>query len=373
MRDSLNNTGTASSGASATTDAAGGPVDNLATGETTVSGTVSGSYTDTQASDDTYEAITEIESGGKPANRHSMLEHTWTINIGSGGSPVLYVEAYHTSNSDGDNFVFAYSSDGSSYTNAITVTKTSDDNSAQSSALPGGLSGTVYIRVTDTDSSAGNSSLDTIYVDDLFIRTTSGGGDPDTDPPTPNPAAFASAPSADSSSAISMTAATGSDVTGPIEYLFTETSGNPGGTSSSWQTSTSYTDSGLDAETQYTYTVTMRDSLNNTGSASSPASATTDAAGPSLPGQASNPSPADGATKLQNPILLSWTAGSGTISHDVYFGTDSTPDSGELQGNQSGTSFDPGNLSGKTRYYWRIDEVNAAGTTTGTVWELKTK
>jgi len=101
---------------------------------------------------------------------------------------------------------------------------------------------------------------------------------PDTDPPTPNPATFASAPSADSSSAISMTATTGSDASGPVEYYFDETSGNPGGSDSGWQTSVSYTDTGLDADTQYTYTVQMRDSIPNTGTASSPANATTDPA-----------------------------------------------------------------------------------------------
>jgi hypothetical protein len=99
---------------------------------------------------------------------------------------------------------------------------------------------------------------------------------------------------------------------------------------------------------------------------------TVDAAGGQLPGQASNPSPADRAKKIQNPTL-SWTAGTDATSHDVYFGTDSTPDSGEFQGNQTGTTFDPGSLSGKTNYYWRIDEVNAQGTTTGTVWTFKTK
>ncbi|MCK5566026.1 MAG: PASTA domain-containing protein, partial [Planctomycetes bacterium] len=107
----------------------------------------------------------------------------------------------------------------------------------------------------------------------------------DVDVPTPNPATFASAPSADSDTAISMTATMGSDASNPVMYLFTETSGNPGGTSSSWQTSASYTDSGLDASTQYTYTVTMRDSAPapNTGTASNAASATTPAAPVTIP------------------------------------------------------------------------------------------
>lgn len=97
----------------------------------------------------------------------------------------------------------------------------------------------------------------------------------DATPPTPNPASFALPPAAVSDTEISMSATTGTDPSGPVEYLFTETSGNPGATSSAWQTSPSYTDSGLDPFTQYTYTVTLRDSLGNVGSASTPASATT--------------------------------------------------------------------------------------------------
>jgi len=81
----------------------------------------------------------------------------------------------------------------------------------------------------------------------------------------------------DSSSAISMTATTGSDPSG-VQYSFDETSGNPGGSDSGWQSSSSYTDSGLDADTQYTYRVQMCDqSANqNTGSWSTSESATTD-------------------------------------------------------------------------------------------------
>ncbi len=83
-------------------------------------------------------------------------------------------------------------------------------------------------------------------------------GPPDTDPPTPDPATFASAPAADSDTAISMTATTGTDTSGPVQYYFDETSGNPGGTDSGWQTSTSYTDTGLTASTKYTFPVQIR-------------------------------------------------------------------------------------------------------------------
>jgi hypothetical protein len=101
---------------------------------------------------------------------------------------------------------------------------------------------------------------------------------PDTDPPTPDPATFASPPAAISDSAITMTATTGSDASPPVEYYFAETSGNPGGSDSGWVTNPVYNDTGLQASTQYTYTVQMRDSLANTGTASAPASATTDPA-----------------------------------------------------------------------------------------------
>jgi len=93
---------------------------------------------------------------------------------------------------------------------------------------------------------------------------------------------------------------------------------------------------------------------------------------PELPGQASNPSPSNGATNISITNDLNWTAGSGATSHDVYFGTNSSPGTGESNGNQTGTTYDPGTLSNNTTYYWRIDEKNASGTTTGTVWNFIT-
>ncbi len=103
-------------------------------------------------------------------------------------------------------------------------------------------------------------------------------GPPDPDPPTPNPATWSSAPAAVSSSEITMTATTGTDVSTPVEYYFDETSLNPGGTDSGWVTNPVYNDTGLNPSTQYTYTVQMRDALLNTGAVSIPvANATTDA------------------------------------------------------------------------------------------------
>ncbi|MDD5134417.1 MAG: hypothetical protein PHP01_03275 [Phycisphaerae bacterium] len=90
------------------------------------------------------------------------------------------------------------------------------------------------------------------------------------------------------------------------------------------------------------------------------------------PAKATNPTPANSATNVGITTDLSWTAGSGATSHDVYFGTDSTPDSGEFMGNQAGTTFDTGTMANNTTYYWRIDEKNAAGTTTGDVWSFTT-
>ena len=110
-----------------------------------------------------------------------------------------------------------------------------------------------------------------------ILKGTNGNPTTETDPPTPNPATFATTPEADSGTAVSMTATTGSDASGTVEYYFDETSGNPGGTDSDWQSSPSYTDSDLNPASQYTYTVTIRDIYDNMGTASDPVSVTTPA------------------------------------------------------------------------------------------------
>lgn len=91
---------------------------------------------------------------------------------------------------------------------------------------------------------------------------------------------------------------------------------------------------------------------------------------PLLPGQASNPDPANYALGVGPNTDLFWTAGSHTSSHYVYFGTANPP---AFIGNQADVTFDPGTMDYSTTYYWRIDEVNSTGITTGTLWRFTTQ
>jgi hypothetical protein len=80
------------------------------------------------------------------------------------------------------------------------------------------------------------------------------------------------------------------------------------------------------------------------------------------PAAVSNPAPADGSRNIVTPATLSWDAASGADSYNVYFGTTS----GSL-------TFMTGSLPKRTWHYWRVDAVNANGTTTGTEWSFKSK
>ena len=122
------------------------------------------------------------------------------------------------------------------------------------------------------------TSLTVDWYDQWTIDAQTGewapGGEPDVDPPTPDPMTWATVPYATGPTSIAMVATTASDSSPPVEYYFDCTTA--GGHDSGWQTSTSYEDTGLQCETQYTYRVQARDSVPNTGSFSTSESATTD-------------------------------------------------------------------------------------------------
>ena len=89
-------------------------------------------------------------------------------------------------------------------------------------------------------------------------------------------------------------------------------------------------------------------------------------ADPLLP---SNPSPRSGAMITRgNSVQLSWTAGQGAVSHDVYFGRTAPP---AFQGNQTETTFDAGDLPEFGWYFWRVVEVRPDGQTQGPLWRFE--
>jgi hypothetical protein len=159
------------------------PVDEVASGETAVSnGGVSGTYLDTQVSDDVYQVITEAIIG-KGNSKQSLLEHHWTVLVSLGQEHLFQVEAFHSENSEGDDFLFDYSTDGTTFVPMVTVSKTADDDIAQGYSLPAEVVGELTIRVTDADRTQGNSAVaDSIYVDRLWVRTTPDSDCDDGDP-----------------------------------------------------------------------------------------------------------------------------------------------------------------------------------------------
>ncbi len=188
---------------------------------------------------------------------------------------------------------------------------------------------------------------------------------PDTTPPTPNPATFASAPASTGTSSIAMTATTGSDPSGPVEYFFTETTANPGGSNSSWQTSTSYTDTLLSPSTQYCYTVTSRDSVGNTGSASAASCATTDALPDTTP---PTPNPATFATApsadSDTAISMTATTASDPSGPVEYNFDETTAGPGATDsGWQTSTSYTDSGLTASTQYCYTVQSRDSVGNT----------
>jgi hypothetical protein len=103
--------------------------------------------------------------------------------------------------------------------------------------------------------------------------------------------------------------------------------------------------------------------------------------GPAAPTLASTPSPADGAKDVPRDVVLSWEPGESVDKHDVYFGTnfDDVNDADRTnplnvlanQG-QSDETYDAGRLEFGRTYFWRIDEIEADGSTIhkGEIWSF---
>ncbi|POY39484.1 pectate lyase [Flavobacterium alvei] len=101
---------------------------------------------------------------------------------------------------------------------------------------------------------------------------------------------------------------------------------------------------------------------------------------PNLKKQSHTPKPenADEHVVMDNKMLLTWQSAKDAMSHQIYFGTDknavanATEKSSEFKGKLTSNQFELGKLYSGTKYYWRVDELDAKGIVTlGTVWSFK--
>lgn len=162
-----------SNSAEATTDTPPPYQTILASGETTVAGTiVSGNYTRTFDLDGSFEQIRERESGGKRNRRYSYMDHRWTLSSPS-GAVSLSVTGYSGNSNDGDRFQLAYST-GGGFTTFCTLAVGASSTCSTSFELSS--ASTVTVRVTDTNQTAGARALDSVYIDQiqLFVESNTG-------------------------------------------------------------------------------------------------------------------------------------------------------------------------------------------------------
>ncbi|MCX6723959.1 MAG: hypothetical protein NT155_02150 [Candidatus Staskawiczbacteria bacterium] len=156
--------------------------------------------------------------------------------------------------------------------------------------------------------------------------------------------------SADSDSQLTVTADTPVDSKAGLDsapYQFEETSGNHGADSSGWQTSSSYTDSGLSPNTEYIYKVRAKDSIGNTSGYSDTSSKYTLSAVPGLPSLTAD-------TSAQ--ITANWSANGNPTGTEFYIeNMINSTNSGWI----TGTSWTSSNLACGTNYSFRVRARNA--------------
>lgn len=143
------------------------PLTEIANGESAVFGTVSGSYLATHVADGNAQTITETESGGKPSRRHDRAEHRWSIPA-SQGNQILTVVATATDGGDDDNgFSLEWSDNGSTWVPLDTIQP--GQNPTRTFAI-GAPTGTVWVRVLDTNRAQGQRQFDSVSVDFLQVE-----------------------------------------------------------------------------------------------------------------------------------------------------------------------------------------------------------
>ena len=89
------------------------------------------------------------------------------------------------------------------------------------------------------------------------------------------------------------------------------------------------------------------------------------------PNKATIPNPTGGAFNVSRAgVSLTWVAGLYVETRDVYFGTTNPPLT-KVISNGTVLTYATGPMTQGVQYYWRVNEKNISGTTTGLVWAFR--
>ena len=235
----------------------------------TPSGTITaGTYASTHVSDDAYESLSEQQSGGKPNTRYSLLEHVWRFDVPAGHNYSFAVEAHHTANTENDHFQLSYSLDNAAYVPMTTVTKTADDDAAQGFVFAEDVAGTLYVKVRDTDHTAGKKVLDKLHVDRLAVLVDTTG----LDLTPPAKVLGLTAQAGNGQVALDWADSNAQDLSGYVVSRST-TSGGPYVALGPPVAASAWVDATASNGTTWYYVVAARDDAGNQGAASAQASA----------------------------------------------------------------------------------------------------
>ena len=129
---------------------------------------ISGDYSSTHVYDvDDFELFYEemVDDG---EGYYSKLEHRWDFDVVPGDQVTFHANTYMFEPDDVDGFRFEYSTDGNIWVPLVDLPV---EYGTLEAPLPPTLSGTVYIRLVDTDRTPGNYPTDGVSVDFMSINS----------------------------------------------------------------------------------------------------------------------------------------------------------------------------------------------------------
>ena len=211
----------------------------------------------------------------------NLLEAQYLLanaKLASGTGLQKFLTSWDATEWAGSTNVYKHEVDSASGSSSVVEVDTSGGTQVTGSVVTSPSSRSQSASVTmpatgDLDMKATTNNND-VYASRILVQVS-----PDTTAPTPDPMTFATAPTADSTTQISMTASTATDTASPpVQYLFgfvaCGADGGSGGSDSSWQSGTTFSDSGLQPNQCYGYKVQARDSAGTPNATASSSLAT---------------------------------------------------------------------------------------------------